>query len=64
MRFWILSVIGGVLVGGYEAIALGDEWQLGRDHVSRAAGAVAAFAIIGVVVGLVFALAVSPEESK
>jgi hypothetical protein len=64
MRFWILSIIGGVLLGGYEAIMLRDDWFLGSEYVFRASGAVTAFAIIGVVVGLVFALAVLPEKSK
>jgi len=64
MKAWGLAIIGAVLAGGYRAAALQGEWGLTSEHSWRAAGSVMAFAIIGLMVGLVIGMIVSPGQPK
>jgi hypothetical protein len=64
MRYWLCGVAGAVIAGGYKAASLGGQWDLGREHMTRALGTVGAHAIIGVMIGLVLAVLLFSRKSE
>jgi len=64
MKAWALAIVGAVVAGGYRAAKVQADWGLTSEHSWRAAGSVMAFAIIGLMVGLVIGMIVSPSQPK
>lgn len=60
MLYWIAPFIAALSAGGFAVIQLRDRLSLGSDHLLQASGTITAYALIGVMLGLLIAGLIDP----